>query len=244
MFALGAKPARGGGAGPERETRRGGGAGPMSPAPAFRPRGMGKVICQISVSVDGYAAGPDQSEEQPLGVGGERLHDWSFGPGGSGGPNPIDRPIADAMLAHTGAFVMGRNMFGPIRGRAQDCDWRGWWGEDPPFHAPVFVLTHHGRDPLPMAGGTTFHFVTEGLDAALERARAAAGELDVQIAGGASTVNQALAAGALDELHLHVAPFVLGAGERLFEGVGDLRLEPLETVHSPAATHVRYRVVR
>jgi dihydrofolate reductase len=213
----------------------------MSPAPACRPGGMGKVITQITVSVDGYAAGPDQSEEHPLGLGGERLHEWYFG---SGAPNAIDAPIAEALLAHTGAYVMGRNMFGPVRGGWEGTDWRGWWGEDPPYHAPVFVLTHHARDPLPMAGGTTFHFVTEGLDAALEQARAAAGELDVQIAGGASTVNQALAAGALDELHLHVAPFALGAGERLFDGVGDLRLEPLETVHSPAATHVRYRVVR
>ena len=138
---------------------------------------------------------------------------------------------------------MGRNMFGPIRG-AWEGDWRGWWGEDPPYHTPVFVLTHHPRESVEMAGGTTFHFVTEGLDVALERAREAAGERNVCIAGGASTVNQVLAAGQLDELYLHIAPIMLGAGERLFVDVGDPALEVVEAATSPAATHVRYRVVR
>jgi dihydrofolate reductase len=136
---------------------------------------------------------------------------------------------------------MGRNMFGPIRGEWEG-DWRGWWGDDPPYHAPVFVLTHHAREPVEMEGGTTFHFVTGGIEEALEQARAAAGAADVNVAGGASTVNQFLAAGLIDELTLHVSPVLLHAGERLFDGVGDVRLEPVDVAGSPAATHVRYRV--
>jgi dihydrofolate reductase len=140
---------------------------------------------------------------------------------------------------------MGRNMFGPVRGPWGDEDWRGWWGEEPPYHAPVYVLTHHEREPLEMAGGTTFHFVTDGLESALAQAREAAGpDLDVQVAGGASTVDQALRLGALDELFLHIAPLVLGAGERLLAAAGEPKLEIVETIASPAATHVRYRVVR
>ena len=138
---------------------------------------------------------------------------------------------------------MGRNMFGPIRGE-WDSDWRGWWGDDPPYHAPVFVLTHHAHEPIEMAGGTTFHFVTSGLDAALEQANAGAGDRGVVVAGGASTVRQAFAAGAIDELMLDIVPVVLGAGERLFDGVGDLALHPIEVIPSPYATHVRYRVSR
>ncbi len=200
---------------------------------------MSRVTCQISMSLDGFVAGPDQSREDPLGRGGERLHEWAFGPGRTA----EDARIADAALDGIGAYVMGRRMFaGP--GGPLEPDWRGWWGEDPPYHAPVFVLTHHPRDPLPMQGGTTFHFVSEGIEAALVRARAAAGDLDVGIAGGAATVQQYLAAGHLDELHLHIVPIVLGAGERLLDGVGDPVLEPVEVVASPAATHVRYRVVR
>jgi dihydrofolate reductase len=204
---------------------------------------MSIVSCHISVSLDGYVAGPDQTEEHPLGVGGLQLHEWHLP--GSGEQHPVDRAASDEIVAGTGAFIMGRNMFGPIRGSWGDRDWRGWWGEDPPYHAPVFVLTHHAHEPIAMAGGTTFHFVTDGFDAALARAREAAGpDLKVKVAGGASTVNQALAAGALDEVHLHVAPLVLGAGERLFEGVGDVRMEPLATAHSPLGIHVRYRVLR
>jgi dihydrofolate reductase len=202
---------------------------------------MTKVTCQITVSLDGFVAGPQQSEENPLGVGGERLHDWYMG---EGERHPVDEDVAWGLLEGNGAYVMGRNMFGPVRGSWAG-DWRGWWGEDPPYHAPVFVLTHHAREPLEMAGGTTFHFVTEGLDRALELAREAAGpDRNVCIAGGASTVDQALAAGALDELFLHVAPITLGAGARLFEGAGDVQLAPIETIHSPRATHVRYSVVR
>src|ERR687896_1834979 len=143
-----------------------------------------------------------------------------------------------------GAYIMGRNMFGPPGGGEWDETWRGWWGEAPPYHVPVFVLTHHAREPLPMEGGTTFHFVTDGVESALEQARAAAGDQDVKLIGGASVIQQYLAAGLLDELQLHIAPVVLGAGERLLENVGDPTLEPIDVVASPAATHVKYRVVR
>jgi dihydrofolate reductase len=200
---------------------------------------MSKVTCQIAVSLDGYMAGPRQSTDDPLGIGGERLHEWMF----AAEQHPVDAEVTAHLLDGNGAYVMGRNMFGPIRG-AWEGDWRGWWGEDPPYHAPVFVLTHYPREPVQMAGGTTFHFVTEGLDVALERAREAAGERNVSIAGGASIVNQVLAAGQFDELHLHIAPIMLGGGERLFVDVGDPALEVLDAVTSPGATHIRYRVVR
>jgi dihydrofolate reductase len=201
---------------------------------------MTKVTSQLTVSLDGYTAGPDQSEALPLGVGGERLHEWYMG---DVPRHPVDEAVAATLLDGNGAYVMGRNMFGPVRGEWTG-DWRGWWGADPPYHAPVFVLTHHAREPLEMEGGTTFHFVTDGLEAAMARARAAAGpDRNVCIGGGASTVNQALAAGLLDELYLHVAPILLGDGARLFDGVGtDLALTPVETIHSPRATHVRYSI--
>jgi dihydrofolate reductase len=211
----------------------------MSPAPLVGLEAMSKVTCQIAISLDGYVAGPRQSTDDPLGIGGERLHEWMF----ASEPHPVDAEITARLLERNGAYVMGRNMFGPIRG-AWEGDWRGWWGEDPPYHTPVFVLTHHPRESVEMAGGTTFHFVTEGLDVALERAREAAGGRDVCIGGGASTVNQVLAAGQLDELQLHIAPIVLGAGERLFVDVGDPAFEVVEAVTSPAVTHIRYRVVR
>jgi dihydrofolate reductase len=210
---------------------------------------MSTVRAQISVSVDGYVAGPDQSQEDPLGQGGERLHEWVFPTaafarvqGREGGVRNADSDVVDEVWTTIGAFIMGRKMFGPATG--WDPEWRGWWGEDPPYHAPVYVLTHHEREPLEMQGGTTFHFVTDGIESALEQARAAAGEGDVVIMGGANAINQYLAAGLLDELHLHVAPVVLGAGERLFVDVGDPRLEPVEVVASPAVTHVKYRVGR
>jgi dihydrofolate reductase len=199
---------------------------------------MTKVTSQLSISLDGYAAGPDQTREDPLGTGGERLHTWYMG---ESGRHPVDEAAANSILDGNTAYIMGRNMFGPIRGEWEG-DWRGWWGDDPPYHAPVFVLTHHAREPVEMEGGTTFHFVTGGIEDALEQARAVAGDGKVNVAGGASTVNQFLAAGLIDELTLHYSPVLLGAGERLFEGVGDLRLEPVETTGSPAATHVRYRV--
>ena len=193
----------------------------------------------MSISLDGFVAGPDQSREHPLGVGGLELHRWHL-------DEPLheaDARARDALLRPRGAYVMGRNMFGPIRG-AWNEDWRGWWGDDPPYHAPVFVLTHHRREPIEMEGGTTFHFVTDGFDAAFARASDVAGELGVDIAGGASTVRQAFAAGVIDELMLDIAPLVLGASERLFDGVRDPGLQPLEAIHSPLATHVRYRVTR
>jgi dihydrofolate reductase len=211
---------------------------------------MSQVIADISVSLDGFVAGPNQSVEHPLGEGGERLHEWVFPTdhwrrqhGTEGGEKGPDNEVAGEIMQGIGAFIMGRNMFGPGRGE-WDESWRGWWGEDPPYHVPVFVLTHHPRDPLPMEGGTTFHFVTDGIESALEQARAAAGDSDVSIAGGAAAVQQYLAAGLLDELHLHIVPVVLGAGERLLENVGDPTLEPVKVVASPAATHVKYRVVR
>lgn len=207
---------------------------------------MSRVTSQISVSLDGYIAGPDQSLDEPLGAGGERLHEWAFQTEGwrkshgiAGGERNADSEVAAKSLDGIGAFVMGRRMFasaGPW-----DESWRGFWGEDPPYHAPVYVVTHNEREPLEMQGGTTFYFVTDGFESALEQARAAAGEQNVGIAGGASIVNQALAAGALDELHLHVVPITLGAGERLFEGVGDVELAPIEVVASPAVTHIRYQ---
>ncbi len=158
------------------------------------------------------------------------------------GERTADSHVAEEVVQGIGAYIMGRNMFGPGRG-AWDLEWRGWWGEDPPYHTPVYVLTNHEREPLPMDGGTTFHFVTDGIESALEQARAAAGDKDVSIAGGASTVRQYLAAGLLDELYLHIVPVVLGAGERLLDGVGDPTLEPVKVVDSPAVTHVKYRVV-
>ena len=199
---------------------------------------MSNVTCQISVSLDGYVAGADQSREDPLGKGGERLHEWAF----ADDVPPQDKAIRESYGEGVGAYIMGRNMFGPDRG-APDLEWRGWWGEDPPYHVPVFVLTHHARPALEMDGGTTFSFVTDGIEAALEQARAAAGDDSVEVAGGASTVRQFLAAGLLDELHLHVVPVMLGAGERLLEDVGDPRLEPVEVIASPAVTHVRYRIL-
>ena len=199
---------------------------------------MADTTCHMSISLDGFVAGPDQSRDDPLGKRGRELHRWHLGDEGA---NEADSTAERRLLRPRGADVMGRNMFGPIRGEWRE-DWRGWWGEEPPYHAPVFVLTHHPRDPIEMQGGTTFHFVTEGFDAALRRARAAAGDGDVDIAGGAATVRQALAAQAIDELVLDIVPVLLGAGERLFDGVEDPGLRPAEAIHSPHATHVRYRV--
>jgi dihydrofolate reductase len=210
---------------------------------------MSSVTCQISISLDGYVAGPNQSLDDPIGEGGMRLHQWAFATdtwneahGQEGGERTVDSKVVEELMAGIGAFIMGRNMFGPGRG-AWDESWTGWWGEDPPYHTPVYVLTHHERAPVEMLGGTTFHFVTGGIEAALEQARAAAGELDVSIAGGASAVNQYLAAGLLDELYLHIVPVVLGGGERLLVDVGDPKLEPIEVVASPAVTHIKYRVI-
>jgi dihydrofolate reductase len=210
---------------------------------------MSNVICQISISLDGFVAGPNQSTDNPIGEGGMRLHQWAFATdtwnaehGSQEGERTPDSEVIEEVNQGIGAYIMGRNMFGPGRG-AWDPEWRGWWGEDPPYHTPVYVLTHHAREPIEMDGGTTFHFVTDGIESALEQARAAAGDKDVSIAGGASAVQQYLAAGLLDELYLHIVPVVLGEGERLLDGVGDPRLEPVKVVASPAVTHVKYRVM-
>jgi dihydrofolate reductase len=211
---------------------------------------MSQVTAQISISLDGFVAGPNQGKEHPLGEGGERLHQWAFPTEGwrsqhgmEGGEKGPDDDVAREYGQGVGAYIMGRNMFSPGRGE-WDESWRGWWGEDPPFHVPVFVLTHHPRGSLEMGGGTTFHFVTDGIEAALEQAWAAAGHEEVQIAGGASAIRQYLVAGLLDQLQLHIVPVVLGSGERLLEDVGNPTLEPIDVVASPAATHVKYRVVR
>jgi dihydrofolate reductase len=205
----------------------------------------------IAISLDGYVAGPDQTEEQPLGVGGERLHDWIVEleawrreHGMEGGEKNASTPVVDEMQVNVGATIMGRNMFGPVRGPWDGTDWTGWWGEDPPFHTPVFVLTHHAREPVEMKGGTTFVFVNDGIGSALRQANEAAGGRDVRIGGGASTIRQYLSAGLVDEFELHLVPLLLGGGERLFDGVGDLRLEQLRAIEAPGVTHLKYRVVR
>jgi dihydrofolate reductase len=212
---------------------------------------MSKFRFHLTVSADGYVAGPDQSEENPLGVGGEELHDWIVElsawrehHGMEGGEVNASSPVVEELQANVGAGVMGRNMFGPIRGDWGDESWRGWWGENPPFHYPVFVLTHHPREPVEMEGGTTFNFVTGGIEAALERATEAADGKDVLLNGGASVAQQALAAGLIDEFELQVVPMVLGAGERLLDDVGDLRIEQVRAVEAPGVTHIKYRVLK
>jgi dihydrofolate reductase len=199
---------------------------------------MAKVTCDMAMSLDGFVAGTNQRLEEPFGDGPRgRLHRWMF-------EQPDVNAAAIKGVTAAGAFIMGRNMFGPGRG-AWDEAWKGWWGDDPPYHAPVFVLTHHPREPVPMQGGTTFTFVTDGIESALAQARAAAGDANVAIAGGAATVNQFLAAGHIDELRLHVVPMILGAGERLFDDVTDVDLEPIGSVDgTDLVTHLSYRVVR
>ena len=199
---------------------------------------MGTITAHATISLDGYAAGPDQSESHPLGRGGERLHQWMM----RDPMHPEDEHWRELLARPLAACVMGRNMFGPVRG-AWDRDWRGWWGEDPPYHCPVFVLTHHPHDPIEMAGGTTFHFVDD-FDDAVRRAQEVAGPHGlVRVTGGASTVQQALRSGVLDELIVDTTPITLGGGERLLDGLSGLQLEPVESAHSPLATHVRYRVL-
>src|SRR3954447_18579340 len=210
---------------------------------------MSIVTCQISISLDGYAAGPNQGLENPIGEGGMRLHQWALDNdawrshhGQSGGERGPDSEVIEEVTRNVGAHIMGRNMFDHGRGD-WDSEWRGWWGEDPPFHVPVFVLTHHPREPLEMDGGTTFHFVTDGIEPALAPAREAAAGRDVRLGGGAEAAQQYLAAGLVDELQLNVVPTLLGAGERLFENVGaGLELEQTRVVHTPEVTHIRYRV--
>jgi dihydrofolate reductase len=211
---------------------------------------MSKVRVHISVSLDGYVAGPNQSHENPLGEGGEELHEWMIElqawrepHGREGGEENVSTQIVEEETANVGAEIMGRGKFGPPEGGPWDESWHGWWGEDPPFHKPVFVLTHHEREPLTLTD-TTFTFVTGGIEAALAQAREAAGDEDVFIGGGADVINQYLAAGLVDEVELHVSPILLGGGARLFDGVPDLKLEQLRAVEAPGVTHLKYRVVR
>jgi dihydrofolate reductase len=201
---------------------------------------MSRVTCGLSISADGYSAGHNQTEKRPFGDDGgdgwgNRLHAWMF-------QSPEENRSEVYQMTEARAYVMGRNMFGPLRG-AWDRQWDGWWGVDPPFHAPVFVLTHYPRDPQPMIGGTTFYFVTEGIESALNQAREAAGDGDVSIQGGASTINEYLAAGLIDELRLHIVPLTLGAGTRLFDGVPPLNLEQVASRATRSVTHVTYRVL-
>lgn len=213
---------------------------------------MSKLRVQsFAVSLDGYGAGPDQDLENPLGVDGFRLMEWFFPTrvfrrmhgDGAEGETGVDNRMAEKGFDNVGAWILGRNMFGPVRGPWPDDSWRGWWGDEPPYHVPVFVLTHHAREPLAMAGGTTFHFVTGGIHAALEQARAAANGRDVRVGGGVSTVRQYLQARLLDELHLAVRPVLLGRGEPLFEGLDlpALGYETMDSVAGERATHVFLR---
>jgi dihydrofolate reductase len=210
---------------------------------------MSNLRCHISMSLDGYVAGPNQSQENPLGEGGEQLHNWAFALGAwrqlhgmEGGDVNESAPVVEQSRENIGAGVMGRNMFGPIGGGPWGDDWTGWWGEDPPYHYPVFVLTHYPRDPLTMNGGTTFHFVTDGIESALERAREAAQGKDVVLWGGGDVVNQYLTAGLLDELELNVVPVLLGGGSRLFDraGAADVQLEQVRAIQAPGVTHLKY----
>lgn len=205
----------------------------------------------FTVSLDGYGAGPDQDVNNPLGVGGTDLHQWLIPTrtfqralfGKDGGTTGVDDDYASRGFRNIGAWILGRNMFGPVRGPWPNADWKGWWGDNPPYHFPVFVLTHHARPPLEMEGGTTFHFVTGGIHDALNRARSVAGEMDVRIGGGANTIQQFLREGLIDELHFAISPVLLGRGERLFEGI-DMRAlgyACVEFAASKKATHVVLR---
>ena len=204
-------------------------------------------VAGFSISLDGYGAGPDQSLEQPLGRGGESLHGWMVSTrtfkriqGEEGGTTGLDDDFTAGGFDNIGAWILGRNMFGPVRGPWPDQSWRGWWGESPPYHVPVFVLTHHERPPLEMEGGTSFHFVTGGIEEALDRAREAAGERDIRVGGGASTIRQYLEARLIDEMHYAISPVLLGSGEALFEGLDlpALGYEVREHVASDKAQHV------
>jgi dihydrofolate reductase len=212
------------------------------------------VYFDISVSLDGFVAGPGQSPAEPLGRRGEELHDWLTGLVSFHevhgrtveGERTVDDEVLTETMGRAGAFVMGRNMFGGGSGPWGEEPWEGWWGDDPPFHGPVFVLTHHAREPLVKQGGTTFHFVTDGIESAVKQAVAAAGAKDVQVSGGANVIQQALRAGLVDDGQLHVTPLILGGGERLFDHLDDseIRLEKTRVIDSPRVTHLAYRVLR
>ncbi|MBA2274551.1 MAG: dihydrofolate reductase family protein [Actinobacteria bacterium] len=213
---------------------------------------MSKIRFHIAVSLDGFVAGPGQSEENPLGIGGMDLHEWVFGleawrkPHGlEGGGVNASTPVVEDSQSNVGATLMGRNMFGGGSGPwTEDDPWNGWWGDNPPFHTPVFVLTHHPREPLEMEGGTTFVFVTDGIESALKQSKQAAEGKDVLLGGGANVAQQYLAAGLVDEFELHVVPIVLGDGERLLENVGDLKLKQLRAIEAPGVIHLKYRVIK
>jgi len=205
-------------------------------------------VHNFAISLDGYGAGTDQGLENPLGVGGERLHEWIFETrfwhemtGETGGDEGLDNDFLAAGFTDIGAWIMGRNMFGPIRNEWGDSDWRGWWGDEPPYHQSVFVLTHHPHDPIEMDGGTTFHFVTDGIESALAQATAAAGDFDIRLGGGVATIQEYLRAGLVDDLHVAVVPLLLGSGERLFDHLGDAvhGYECAELVSSGSVVHVR-----
>jgi dihydrofolate reductase len=213
---------------------------------------MGKFRFQLSVSLDGYLAGPDQSEDNPLGVGGEALHEWVVPleawrrqHGLEGGEVNASTTVVEEARSNVGATIMGRNMFGGGPGPwRMDPPWNGWWGDNPPFHTPVFVLTHHPREPLEMDGGTTFVFVTDGIDSALDQAKRTAESQDVLLGGGASAAQQYLVAGLIDEFELDIVPVLLGDGERLLENVGNLEVEQVRAIEAPGVTHIKYRVIK
>jgi dihydrofolate reductase len=199
--------------------------------------GMPFVTCHMSISLDGFVAGPHQSAENPLGIDGRKLHDWHL----DEPKHPVDEAFTQRLLGPRGAYIMGRNMFGPVRGEWGDSDWRGWWGPEPPYHAPVFVLTHHPHDPINMEAGTTFYFV-DGFETALAEAAKQAGDRPIDIAGGASAARQALQARCLNELVLDIVPVILGAGERIFDDVPEFHAEAVEAATSPLATHIVYKI--
>jgi dihydrofolate reductase len=203
---------------------------------------MSKTNLSMSVSADGYVAGPNQDEDNPLGIGGIALHQWHLG---DQADHPVNAQVMSEMMDGMGAFIMGRNMYGPIRGDWGETDWKGWWGDDPPYRAPTYVLTHHAHDPIEMEGGTTFYFVTDGIESAFEQAKAVAGDRDISIAGGASCGRQAIKAGLVDEIDLQVSPVLLGSGERLLDGFepGEPKLELARVLEAPGVAHVRYRVL-
>jgi dihydrofolate reductase len=208
-------------------------------------------VASFSVSIDGFGAGPNQSLENPLGVGGGELHRWAwptatfqrmFGKEGAG-TTGVDNNFAARGFNNIGAWILGRNMFGPIRGPWPDSNWKGWWGDNPPYHTPVFVLTHHARESITMQGGTTFHFITDGIEAALDHAKKAANGLDIRLGGGVATIHEYLRAGLIDELHIVISPALLGTGEKLFSDINLLSLDYQIVEHVPTqmATHVVLR---
>jgi dihydrofolate reductase len=209
---------------------------------------MSKIkVTAFSVSLDGFGAGPDQSKENALGIKGDELHNWMVTTkmfhqmtGKDGGIKGVDNDIVEQSMDNVGAWIMGRNMFGPVRGPWPDNEWKGWWGEEPPFHVPVFILTHHAREPITMKGGTTFHFITGGIESALEAAKKAANGKDIRIGGGVSTIRQFLEAGYIDEMQLTFAPVLLGSGEHLFSGLdlSALGFNQIQKINGEKATHI------